>query len=709
MAFSLKSGVSTPVALVGGAIGVGVVVYALWNGGAVPEDDAASAVSQAEQTSEPASQETAAPEVTPEPEVVEADPAPAAEAETVEAEPVTPVENDDAAQSAEAAEETAEDVATENLAVEEAEPEAVAEVNDVADVEEPAVTEETETSEVEAELPEETLAKQGEAETATDGADAEINDTNTAGETEVEVADAETEATEDVTADAEDASVAENTEEPATSTEAAPMVASDDIAEASDEDVVEASSDDATEENDAESEIEVVEVAPETAPAAEEIKEPVVEVDTAVPARVETAEDVAAQAEETVKEELDAVTMPAEDTQVEEAGDATAEIAENAPEPAPEPEPEPEPVAVAPNVDVAAPDIAVADPAPVETSSDTELAALQPLDRDDSASNTTATIPEPVAPDAVTDQIEPNTRQPTAIVMAPQVSEAAGIAAPQFDLVRVDKSGSTVVAGRAEPNTEVAILQNGQTVATVTASSRGEFVALFETDVQEQAQSLELASRATVDGPQVFSESSVIVLGRDLPQIEDTSSDVATDVAPAVIQATPEAVRVLQPVIGLADLEAISLDSISYNASGDVVLAGRGRPKNVARAYVDGKIQGETSISDQGSWRVTLDGLQAGRYVLRIDEVAPDGAVASRVESPFQRVYPTAENLEALSSERQVVIQRGDNLWNIARVRYGEGFMYTVIYDANTDQIRDPDLIYPGQIFDVPKDDTDQN
>ncbi|MEL7488070.1 MAG: LysM peptidoglycan-binding domain-containing protein, partial [Pseudomonadota bacterium] len=50
------------------------------------------------------------------------------------------------------------------------------------------------------------------------------------------------------------------------------------------------------------------------------------------------------------------------------------------------------------------------------------------------------------------------------------------------------------------------------------------------------------------------------------------------------------------------------------------------------------------------------------------------------------------------------IVQPGNSLWRIARRAYGSGFQYTVIYEANADQIRDPDLIYPGQIFEVPED-----
>ncbi len=59
--------------------------------------------------------------------------------------------------------------------------------------------------------------------------------------------------------------------------------------------------------------------------------------------------------------------------------------------------------------------------------------------------------------------------------------------------------------------------------------------------------------------------------------------------------------------------------------------------------------------------------------------------------------------LEAV--KRRVIIRRGDTLWRISRTTYGLGRRYTVIYLANGDQIRDPDRIYPGQVFRLPKSD----
>jgi nucleoid-associated protein YgaU len=47
-------------------------------------------------------------------------------------------------------------------------------------------------------------------------------------------------------------------------------------------------------------------------------------------------------------------------------------------------------------------------------------------------------------------------------------------------------------------------------------------------------------------------------------------------------------------------------------------------------------------------------------------------------------------------------VSRGDSLWRISRLTYGAGTRYAVIYKANREQIRNPNLIHPGQIFVIP-------
>jgi nucleoid-associated protein YgaU len=85
--------------------------------------------------------------------------------------------------------------------------------------------------------------------------------------------------------------------------------------------------------------------------------------------------------------------------------------------------------------------------------------------------------------------------------------------------------------------------------------------------------------------------------------------------------------------------------------------------------------------------------------MLRADELGADGKVAARAETRFQR-----DSMVAFApGQNIVVVQPGNSLWRIARRVYGDGVRFTTIYDANREQIGDPDLIFPGQVFAVPK------
>ena len=52
---------------------------------------------------------------------------------------------------------------------------------------------------------------------------------------------------------------------------------------------------------------------------------------------------------------------------------------------------------------------------------------------------------------------------------------------------------------------------------------------------------------------------------------------------------------------------------------------------------------------------------------------------------------------------QRLTVTQGNSLWAIAREVYGDGLMYVRVFEANKGQIRDPDLIYPGQVFEIPQ------
>jgi nucleoid-associated protein YgaU len=114
-------------------------------------------------------------------------------------------------------------------------------------------------------------------------------------------------------------------------------------------------------------------------------------------------------------------------------------------------------------------------------------------------------------------------------------------------------------------------------------------------------------------------------------------------------------------------------------------------------------------VDETGAWRSALPEVDTGLYTLRVDEVDAGGDVTSRIETPFKR-----EDVATLSTQNQedapapprvsvVTVQPGSTLWAISREAYGEGILYVRVFEANRDRIRDPDLIYPGQVFELPQ------
>jgi nucleoid-associated protein YgaU len=87
-------------------------------------------------------------------------------------------------------------------------------------------------------------------------------------------------------------------------------------------------------------------------------------------------------------------------------------------------------------------------------------------------------------------------------------------------------------------------------------------------------------------------------------------------------------------------------------------------------------------------------------------EAAP-AETPTTVETPAEQPAVVAAQVPAAAetpvAPTQIVIQPGNNLWKLSRQIYGKGMMYTVIYEANKDQIRKPELIYPGQVFLTPQ------
>lgn len=188
--------------------------------------------------------------------------------------------------------------------------------------------------------------------------------------------------------------------------------------------------------------------------------------------------------------------------------------------------------------------------------------------------------------------------------------------------------------------------------------------------------------------------------GSSAPQAGAASSD-STQMASAepVASAYPEPAPQAKSADGDKS-EDVAVDVIDYDDKGEVVFSGRSEPGARVEVFIDNRKVGDTAANSEGRWKMQpADPVPPGSYQLRVDKVAPTGTVVARVAFPFVRANPLTE----LPKGRLVVIQPGNNLWRIATRVYGSGVRYVEIFDANQDQILNPDLIFPGQVFGLPR------
>ncbi|SIT80440.1 Nucleoid-associated protein YgaU, contains BON and LysM domains [Yoonia rosea] len=339
---------------------------------------------------------------------------------------------------------------------------------------------------------------------------------------------------------------------------------------------------------------------------------------------------------------------------------------------------------------------------------------------------------------------------PEVVAEAPEPEQAQQV--PEFDTFRVEHDGSMVIAGRAQPGQTVDVILAGEAIDRVIADSVGNFVSLPVAGPAAQPRRLSLladpegeavasttsymvapiaapvviaaaedpapavteaAPQAPVDPAQVATVDTPSVASPQAPTVPDADLAPAAPVAPTVLQADADGVRVVQASPTLATPEArpnVALDAITYDPEGEVQLSGRATGDGAVQVYIDNEPVTASPVTEGGDWRIDLPDIATGVYTLRIDEVDTEGGVVSRLETPFRR--EEAADVAAVLAEETAVegfevavrtVQPGATLWAIAEENLGAGIFYVEVFEANRDLIRDPDLIYPGQIFRIPE------
>jgi hypothetical protein len=286
-------------------------------------------------------------------------------------------------------------------------------------------------------------------------------------------------------------------------------------------------------------------------------------------------------------------------------------------------------------------------------------------------------------------------------------------------------------------------LPSGSGALTIEATGKGDMEAVQS----EQSVAVIIPAEAKDDAlvAVVSPDEPTKILQKPQPEPETAVAAVETE-PEAQPEAEQPAATAEVPKAAVKAPKPVSIDAVDYDSTGSIVFSGQGQAGNTARVYVDNAHIGDARIGGDGRWNFSgTASVPAGQHSLRVDGIDAAGKVHNRVEVPFfreetskvaaaaptgQTSDPAAANTDsevasatgqdqepapgAVASAQvsetappppkdgRVVIQPGNNLWRISRVLYGSGEKYTLLYKANKDQIRDPDMIFPGQIFMTP-------
>lgn len=343
------------------------------------------------------------------------------------------------------------------------------------------------------------------------------------------------------------------------------------------------------------------------------------------------------------------------------------------------------------------------------------------------AASTPAPAPQSNAPAALAAaeaQANALVRGLTGSPLPPESSDGV----PEFDVARIDPSGEAVIAGRTKPGATVELLRNGEVHDRAVADKSGQFV-MISPKLPAGTYDLTLRSRDP-DGKQTTSKQSVAVA------IEPKATD-----APVVALMTPNKPTVVmsQPDSSKLTPGSVVVEAVEVEPGGKFHVSGRARAGASVRLYLNDSFIAPVTASNDGRFAVTInEGVAPGSYRVRVDELESNSSsVRARAEVPFnvpdQAVTGTVTAQAAAPKRPDAVgqpklaaaggtvvpdtgspsavvvpkiatttVSRGDSLWRLSQLTYGVGTRYATIYQANKQQIRNPNLIYPGQVFVMP-------
>ena len=281
------------------------------------------------------------------------------------------------------------------------------------------------------------------------------------------------------------------------------------------------------------------------------------------------------------------------------------------------------------------------------------------------------------------------------------------IIVPKVDILKVSPDGSYIIAGKGKPNSTISILEKGNKIESVDADESGSWV-IVSKDNLESGDNLLIINQDNIDGSSTQSKEIyvtkidkknetkplVIEIENDdggklsiiqSPSIKKLESNVENSLTLSKKQINKKNVFKIQSVSFSQD-GSLSIQGIANYGSNIEILVN----KNLSSIFLKNKPEWIFNSSYK---------LGYGMHKLVANLKSKNNTILDSITLPFMRSEMPSGELP----DNYVLIKPGDMLWTISFKIYGNPLKYIEIYEENRDQITNPDLIFPGQVFSIPK------
>ena len=278
---------------------------------------------------------------------------------------------------------------------------------------------------------------------------------------------------------------------------------------------------------------------------------------------------------------------------------------------------------------------------------------------------------------------------------------------PKVDILKVDPDGSYIIAGKGKPNSTISLLEKGNKIESVDADESGSWVIVSQSNL-ESGDNLLIIDQDNVDGTSTQSK-----------EIYVTKIDKENETKPLVIEIVNEdggklsiiqspSIRKLksnvQNDLNLSEkpikkINFFKIQSVSFTQDGSLSIQGIANyGSNIE--FIISKNLSSIVLKNKPEWVFKSSyKLDYGMHKLIANLKSQDNTTLDSITLPFMR----SEMPTGALPDNFVLIKPGDMLWTISYKIYGNPLKYIKIYEENRDQITNPDLIFPGQVFSIPK------